>query len=1514
MKSAYPEAVVVKSAERMDPNVRPGLCDPFAGRAACGVGVVVQLDGRKSHELIEDGLRILVNIDHRGARGAEEMTGDGAGMMIQKPHDFFHSLVPDLPDADSYGVGQAFLPRDYWKRADAKKIVEQSVAQSGLRLIAWREVPTNNEGLGRAALDSEPFLKQFFVAPAEPLEPEVLDNRLYVLRRRIEKAAIAKGLTDGGKNIFYICSLDRRIIVYKGLLTCEQVRSYFPDLSDRKMRTAIVLLHSRFSTNTLGAWQLAHPFRTAVHNGEINTLRGNLNRMRTREAAFASERFGEDMEIIKPVAVAGQSDTAAFDNALELLMQGGRSLPHALRMLIPEAWSKDAHMDEKRRMFYDYLSTISEPWDGPALVAATDGTRVAAALDRNGLRPCRYCVTKEGKLIMASELGVLETPPSEIVMSGRLKPGQLFVADTKEGRMIPEEELFADLTDKPYGDWLAANRVKLADLMTEIEPEELAGPLADVEDLQRVFCYTVETIRVLMQPMAETGKDPIGAMGNDAPLAVLSARQKPLAAYFAQLFAQVSNPPLDFLREDLVTSLESHIGRQRNQLAETPEHCRQLHLKTPFLTAKELGVILAMDRNGIRSATIEMTFARGGSVRAAINAARAEAARLIHEGFEILVLSDRAAGPDRLPVPALLGIGGLHQFLIREGLRTRAALVMDVGEAATVHQFCTLIGYGADAIHPWLAHATLADLIEDGTLSGTLDGLVAKYHKAAEGGMLKVMSKMGISTLESYKGAQVFQAIGLDFGLVNEFFTGTTAHLPGADLELFERELFERHDRAFGQRIPGNLPLEQGGDFYWRRDGELHQWSPFSVAKLQQAVRAGDRKAYLEFAESVNAQDERLQTIRGMLEFDTSEAIPIDEVEPLESIMHRFATGSMSFGSLSRETHEALAVAMNRIGGKSGSGEGGEQMDRFKTERENSMKQIASGRFGVTAYYLVNARQLEIKMAQGAKPGEGGELPGPKVDDVIAEVRFTTPGVGLISPPPHHDIYSIEDLAQLIHDLKCANPEAEINVKLVSVANVGTIAAGVAKARADAVLISGDTGGTGAAVKTSIKSTGSSWELGLAETQQVLLANNLRSRIRVRTDGGLRTGRDVAVAALLGAEEYGFGTAALVTLGCIMLRKCHCNTCSVGVATQDPELRKKFAGKPEHVMAYMRFIAGEVRELMAALGFRTMQEMIGRVDKLRPKEIFHPKGTRIDLSQLLYRQPSDDTPFKSREQDHKLEGKADHELIEQAEPAIEYGTPVVIDMPIVNRDRTFGTMLSSIVAREYGAKGLPEDTITIRLTGIAGQSLGAFLSSGITIHLEGSANDYVGKGLSGGKISVRTARDAGFVASENVIIGNVALYGATGGEAYFNGIAGERFAVRNSRAIAVVEGVGDHACEYMTGGAVVILGATGKNFGAGMSGGEAFVYDEDGTFASKVNPEMVGLAPLAEERDRDLVKCLLENHVRYTRSSKARRILDGWEETAGRFVCVVPDAYAQVVERYMKDGTDIRVAIPKLAA
>ncbi len=1486
-------------------------------RFSCGVGVLADLDGRASHKLVMDGFEFLQNLDHRGARGAEENTGDGAGMLLQKPHEFYRAEIPALVDFNSYGVAQVFMPRDTHHQNAIRRLIESCCQKQGFELIAWRDVPTDNTGLGQTALDSEPATSQFFVQPQQALEPAMLDVRLYILRRVIENAVLYKGLAGSGNELFYICSLSRSTVVYKGLLTCGQLQPYYPELSDDRVTSALAVIHARFSTNTLGAWDLAHPYRFIGHNGEINTLRGNQNWMRAREATLESPHFGREIDKIKPLTAEGISDSAQLDSVLELLVLAGRSLPHALRMLIPEAWEQDGHMDPARRAFYEYHSALMEPWDGPALVVASDGERVAAALDRNGLRPCRYSVTRDRRLIMASETGVLDVPAHEIQHKGRLKPGQLFVLDPARGGIVPGDQIFAELAERPYATWLQEQRVLLADL---VDPAPAATPQEPLQhaisDYQRAFAYTIEGLRVLVQPMAEAGKDPVGAMGNDAPPAFLSSQSRPLSHYFLQQFAQVSNPALDYIREALVTSLASPVGRQNNLLAETAEHCRQLYIDSPLLSEPQARAIEHIDRNGLHSCTIDMTYPQGQSMQMAIEAMRKTAAQAIKDGYEIIYLHDRAIGPERIAIPSLLAAGALHHYLIRQGLRTRAAIVMETGEPYAVHHVCTLIGYGVDAVYPWLAYHSIADMAAGGYLDDTTEQALTQYRKAVEGGILKVMSKMGISTLQSYKGAQIFEAVGLDHEFIDEYFAGTTAHIPGVGLEDIERETLQAHEIAFGTKVVGNLPLEQGGELYWRRDGERHHWNPYTIGKLQQAARNNDANAYRDFARYVNDQNERLLNLRGLLDFVSGEstAVPIEEVEPIESILRRFSTGSMSFGALSQEAHETLAIAMNRIGGKSGTGEGGEQVERFGTERECSMKQVASGRFGVTAHYLAQARQIEIKMAQGSKPGEGGELPGGKVDEGIAKVRFTVPGVGLISPPPHHDIYSIEDLKQLIHDLKCANPNADIHVKLVAKANVGTIAAGVAKAHADAVLISGDSGGTGASVKTSIKHAGTPWEFGLAETHRVLLTNRLRSRITVRADGGFLTGRDVIIAALLGAEEYGFGTAPLVAVGCIMLRKCHCNTCSVGVATQDSRLRAKFTGQAEHVVNYMHFIAEEVRASMAALGFRSMDEMIGRVDKLKPKRVTHPKAIRCDVSELLRRVVSEDDPRRTRAQNHGLDKKIDHRVIKQAQPALEQREPVNISINLCNRDRTFGTLLSHEVTRRYGAAGLPADTINVHCQGTAGQSFGAFVCRGISLHLEGDANDYIGKGLSGGFISVRAPATAEFVAAENMIIGNVALFGATEGEAYFNGRAAERFCVRNSGALSVVEGVGDHACEYMTGGVAVILGPIGKNFGAGMSGGEAYIFDEEGLAERYLNPDGRHLESVSETRDQQLLRRLLENHVSHTGSPLADQILASWEQSLHKFVKVVPEAYAEAVARHLANGQDIRVKPPRPAA
>ncbi len=1485
-----------------------GWTDLHRERANCGVGVLMDLSGHASHKTVEDALEILRNLDHRGARGAEENTGDGAGILIQKPHAFFQELVPGLGDSNSYGVGQIFFPNDEAILPRFVQLIEQVVTQEGFEAFHWRRVPTNHSGLGKTAVQSEPIVQQLFVRPQEACSAEELDIRLYVLRRALEKAIAQSELPE--RDRFYICSLDRRKLVYKGLLTNAQVETYYPDLQDERVTSSLALVHARFSTNTLGSWDLAHPYRSIIHNGEINTYRGNLNWMRAREADLAHPRFGKEIEKLKPVTTDGQSDTAILDNVLELIVESGRSLAHALRMLIPEAWNKDPLISSQKRDWYDYHSTLVEPWDGPALVAFTDGYSVGAVLDRNGFRPCRYTITKDNRLVLASEVGVLNIDPSEVKEKGRLKPGQMFLADADQGRILSDAEVFERLTDHQYGEWLKQKRVRLPELVDKTE----VPSIPEFDDLTARQCalgYTLESINRYIEPMSQDGKDPVGAMGDDTPPSVLSTRIKPLFSYFKQFFAQVSNPPIDYIREDMVTTLESHIGRQANFLNETEEHCRQLFLKSPILRLRELEAIKTIDKNGIRSCPIDMTFPKEGTLEKGIEDLRAKAANAIREGFEILVLSDRNIGPDRLPIPSLLAVGGLHHHLIRLGLRTRAAIVVDSGEPSAVHHFCTLIGYGADAICPYLAYATIQSLNEGSP--ATVPEAIERYISAVEDGIQKVMSKMGISTLESYKGAQIFEALGLNQGLIREYFSGTISRISGIGITEIHEDVVERHRQAFQPCVGGNLELDQGGDLYWRRDGEFHQWNPDTVGILQYAVRTGNPKAYKQFAKLINHQDEQLQTLRGLVDFKggTDRAIPLEEVEPVEQIFKRFFTGSMSFGALSLEAHEALAIAINRLGGTACSGEGGEQRDRFGTERECSNKQVASGRFGVTSHYLTNAKELEIKIAQGAKPGEGGQLPGEKVDEMIAQVRFTTPGVGLISPPPHHDIYSIEDLAQLIHDLKCINPDAGIHVKLVSEAGVGTIAAGVSKARADAILIAGDSGGTGAAAKTSIKSAGLPWELGLTEANQVLLSNRLRSRVKLRVDGGFKTGRDVVVAALLGAEEYGFGTSALVALGCVMLRKCHCNTCSVGVATQDPELRKRFPGKPEHLMNYLRFIAEEVREIMANLGFRTMEEMIGKTDRLAARSLPHPRAHKTDLSPMLYLPDSEDDPRKTREQNHKLEGKLDYQLIEAAKPAIEQGTPIQTDLKITNHDRTFGTLLSSRIAKRYGAAGLPHDTILVNLTGAAGQSFGAFLSRGMTFHLEGEANDYVGKGLSGGKITITTPPTAAYEADKNILLGNVALYGATSGEVYLNGIAGERFAVRNSGVHAVVEGVGNHGCEYMTGGIVVILGDVGRNFAAGMSGGEAYVFhDGDEDLEANINTGMVRIERNLDQRDHEILHRMVENHHDYTKSTKAKQLLDRWEQSLEWFVKVMPVAYEKVALQNLDKGIDIRATAP----
>ena len=1489
-----------------------GLIASDACHNACGVGLIVNLGGGASHRVIADGIRILEHLDHRGARGAEEKTGDGAGILIRKPHEFFKEQLPVLEAFDGYGVGQVFFPRDDTLERALVELVEETAAERHFVVVGWRVVPTDPSDLGRTARASEPRVRQFFVQPVRPLQVPGFDGALYVLRRIVEQRAHERfGLSA---REFYVCSLDRKTVVYKGMLTSHQLRKYYPDLCDPRLKSPFALVHSRFSTNTLGAWHLAHPCRRLVHNGEFNTLRGNVHWMRAREADLASSLLAGDVELVKPVIMEDGSDSAKFDNVLDLLLVAGRPLPEALRMMVPEAWENDRLMAPEKRAFYDFHSTIMEPWDGPALVVATDGRYIAAVLDRNGFRPCRYCVTADGWLIMGSETGVLDVDERTMVRKGRLRPGELFLVDSEQGRIIAEDEVFAELARPEYAQWLHEWRLRLPSFKpapTMAAATDHAHCCRELGRYQRAFGYTEESLQYLIAPMAEEGKDPIGAMGSDTPLAVLSSQPKPLFSFFRQLFAQVSNPPLDFIRERIITSLRTHIGRQRNLLEVSPEHCHQVLLESPILTEWGLTCLTTMDAKDIRACELDMTFARTEALEQALGQLCDAAVEAIEGGFEVLVVSDRKIGRRRMAIPSLLAVGALHQVLIAAGRRTRAALVFDVGEPCTVHHFCALLGYGADAIYPWLAYKTLDRLVADGTVRSPVWQAHERYRSAVEEGLLKVMSKMGISTLQSYKGAQVFEAIGLEESLVQHYFTGTPAHLPGIGLPQLERQVRKLHEEAFGPQLVANLCLAQGGDLYWRRDGERHYWTPRTIGMLQHACRTGRADVYRAFAEAIDAQEREGQAIRGLLSFrsDAKDRISLDQVEPVEAIMRRFSTGSMSFGALSQEAHEALAVAMNRIGSISGTGEGGEQMERFGTERECSMKQVASGRFGVTIGYLTHAKQIEIKMAQGSKPGEGGELPGDKVDGGIARVRLATPGVGLISPPPHHDIYSIEDLAQLIFDLKCANPEAPIHVKLVAAAGVGTIAAGVAKARADAVLISGGDGGTGASMKTSIKSAGSPWELGLAETQQVLLATRLRSRIRVRVDGGLKTGRDVVVAALLGAEEFGFGTAPLIALGCVMLRKCHCNTCLVGVATQNPELRRRFSGRPEYVVNYLRLVAEDVRERMAMLGFRRLDDLIGRVDRLQPRN-----QRSFDVSRLLYRPPSADASRKVRVQRHGVAEQLENRLLWRLEPAIREARSVMVKVDLTNRDRTFGTLLSSRASRLRGDEPLPPDTLRLLCRGHGGQSFGAFLAPGLTLHLEGDANDYLGKGLSGGRICVTPPDGVRYRPEDTVVVGNVALYGATAGEAYICGQVGERFAVRNSGAYAVVEGVGDHGCEYMTGGAVIVLGPVGKNFAAGMSGGEAFVLDELNQLPVRVNAESVRLEAFFDPRDEALVQRLLENHCIYTGSRRAARVLAAWSDCRKCFVKVMPTVYAQVIQQALQAGTDLRAALPLRAA
>jgi glutamate synthase domain-containing protein 2/glutamate synthase domain-containing protein 1/glutamate synthase domain-containing protein 3 len=1512
------------------PNLPPlqkqGLYDPAQEHDACGVGLVANVKGERSHKIIEQGIEVLINLGHRGACGADPRTGDGAGVLIQLPHEFFArecaALDIDLPHRGEYAVGMVFLPQEPGQRRRCEGIIESVVAAEGQTFLGWRDVPVDRDAIGILAAQVMPRVRQFFVKRSSDIDDEFrFELQLYVIRKQVEKAVSAASLPEHGS--FYICSLSCRTLVFKGLLMADQIEPFYHDLAHESMMSAFALVHSRFSTNTLGTWKLAHPYRFVIHNGEINTLRGNINWMTAREAMFESSLLGEDVKKLVPIVTPGQSDTATFDNALELLLATGRSLPHAMMMLIPEAWADHIPMDPQKKAFYEYHSTLMEAWDGPALIIASDGNQICGILDRNGLRPCRYLVTTDGLLVMASETGVLDVPPENVLFKRRIQPGRMFLLDLNEGRLIDDAEIKHKLsTAQPYDRWLEENRVSLSTLP---EPESVAG--FDPETLlerQRAFGYTQEDIEVILEPMATTGLEPVGSMGNDTPLAVLSDSNPLLFGYFRQLFAQVSNPPLDAIREELVTSLETFIGAEQNLFEETPEHCHQLMLKEPFLTNRELAQVRELAVGRMRSKTLSTLFtvdqrgaagngsnghaqpAADSAMRDAVERLCAEASQAVAEGYSILILSDRGVDRTHAPIPSLLATAAVHHHLIREGTRMKVGLVVESGEPREVHHFAMLIGYGAGAINPYLAFETLEDLCRSNTMLKPVDYHTAEksYIKALHKGVLKIMSKMGISTLQSYRGAQIFEAIGLQQDFVDRYFTWTPSRIGGIGLEEIEAETRARHTFAYPPRVvAANPELNAGGYYQWRRDGEYHMYNPDTIALLQHSTRSGSFESFQQFTDLIDAENRRLCTIRGLLEFRTGNAIPIEEVEPTSEIVRRFATGAASLGSISREAHETLAVAMNRIGARSNTGEGGEDFHRYALDpngdsRNSAIKQVASGRFGVTINYLAHARDLQIKMAQGSKPGEGGQLPGHKVDEYIGWVRHTMPGVELISPPPHHDIYSIEDLAQLIHDLKNSNPSARIHVKLVSEWGVGTIAAGVSKGHGDVVLISGDSGGTGASPESSIKNAGLPWELGVAETQQVLVANDLRGRIVVQTDGQLKTGRDVAIACLLGAEEFGFATAPLIVMGCIMLRKCHLNTCSVGIATQDPELRKRFAGQPEHVINYFFFIADQLRAIMAELGFRTVNEMVGRVDMLDGrKAIEHWKARGLDFASLLHRPqvPEGIATYCREEQDHGIDRALDHQLIALSEAAVEKQEPARLDLSISNANRTVGAMLSYEVAKRYGEDGLPDNTIEINFKGSAGQSFAAFLAKGITMNVEGDANDYFCKGLSGGTVVIRPPSVATFTPEENILVGNVVLYGATSGRAFIRGIAGERFAVRNSGAEAVVEGVGDHGCEYMTGGRVVVLGPTGRNFAAGMSGGEAFVLDEQDRFASLCNQDLVDLERVETEADKLDLKRLLEEHLRLTGSANAARVLDAWEETLPRFVKVMPRDYKRVL-------------------
>ncbi|USB34021.1 glutamate synthase large subunit [Paenibacillus sp. YPG26] len=1495
---------------------KQGLYDPAFEKDACGMGFVAHIKGRPSHDIVSQALTMLINMEHRGGQGSEPNSGDGAGMMIQLPHRFFsleaEKLGFRLPEPGQYGVGMIFLPHDEEVRSRQEAKFKEIVEEEGQQLLGFRTVPTNDEMLGQSAKAAKPYVRQAFIGRSADIKDELaFERKLYVIRRRAELAIRYGGAEQG--DAFYMPSLSCRKVVYKGMLTTEQVGEFYLDLKNEQLESAIALIHSRFSTNTFPSWERAHPYRFMIHNGEINTLRGNVNWMHARQSLFQSEVFGEDLAKVKPVINPDGSDTGMFDNTFEFLYLSGRSLPHVAMMMVPEPWNNHESMDDSKKAFYEYHSSLMEPWDGPAAMGFTDGIQIGAILDRNGLRPSRYYVTKDDLIVLSSEAGVLDIAPENVLYKDRLRPGRMLLVDTKEGRIISDEEVKASIAaENPYREWLNEHLIQLDELP---EAPELPKQRHDnVTKQQLSFGYTYEELRKILEPMASTGQEALASMGYDAPIAVLSDQPQRLFSYFKQMFAQVTNPPIDAIREELVTSTLTTIGPERNLLNPEPESCRHIRLESPILSNEDFAKLRHVHRPGFKSMTIPTLFpvAEGAEgLRAAIDTLCTAADRVIEKGHNILILSDRGVDEENAAIPSLLAVSSLHHHLIRKETRTKVSILLESGEPREVHHFALLLGYGVSAVNPYLAFESLDDMIAQNMLRGvSREKAVKNFIKAATKGVVKTLSKMGISTIQSYRGAQIFEAVGLNQEFVDRYFTWTPSRIGGIGLEEVAAETIAQHYRAFNEKDGNDNVLDSGGEYAWRANSEEHMFNPKTIHLLQQAVRTGDYGIYKKYAALVQGENENHLTLRSLLNLKPAgPKVPLEEVESAASIMKRFKTGAMSFGSISKEAHESIAIGMNRVGGKSNTGEGGEDPARYIPEangdsRRSAIKQVASGRFGVTSHYLVNADEIQIKMAQGAKPGEGGQLPGRKVYPWVAEVRGSTPGVGLISPPPHHDIYSIEDLAELIYDLKNSNPRARINVKLVSEAGVGTIAAGVAKGRADVILVSGYDGGTGASPQGSIRHAGLPWELGLAETHQTLIMNNLRDRVVLETDGKMLNGRDLAVAALLGAEEYGFSTAPLIAVGCIMMRVCHMDTCPVGVATQNPELRKNFTGDPQHVANFMTFVAEDMREWMAELGFRTINEMVGRTDCLETNNaVNHWKKSGIDLSPLLHVPALHEGAdrYNTQQQNHGLEHTLDMtKLLAFAAPALERGEPVQAELPITNVDRATGTILGSEVTRLYGAAGLPEDTIRFHFVGSAGQSFGAFVPKGMTLTVEGDANDYIGKGLSGGKLAVRPSPKATFVAEENIIAGNTAFYGATSGEAYVRGIAGERFAVRNSGANVVVEGVGDHGCEYMTGGRVVVLGGTGRNFAAGMSGGIAYVYDPEGSFLGRCNLEMVLLERVEEADEAEELRSLISRHVQYTESAVGHKVLDNWNEALGSFVRVIPKDYKRMLQQIRK--------------